>query len=822
MDLDNIQRKYGLPAPLPVVQNGKFATRFPLNLEHRGDDVFQFGGKYIGEIENIYDLLYKILTNQEIDASLALPYAIKITEDKLYVRDKTNSEWILIFDITKPNFPKEIELYELIYKAITHQVIGEDTSYPGQFKIEENILYVRDKDNLTWTQIGDVTKEFLGATEVTQAILDQVNEILTEVQELKTELNRQIATTNETLTTALQAANEAMTSAQSINIRTFNSVEEMKASNTLKAGALAKTLGFYTAGDGGGADYVITNDIGEDEADEASIITLQGLYAKLLVQDVLNVKQLGAYGDGVHDDTSVLNKAFDILKNIMIEGNADVVGGKYYVAPTLYIPFGIYKVTDTITFYMGANSVKGDGATFLFDSNVENAVEISSVYLFGSSSGDLYHTICTCKIEGLRLICNSPSDRSVDSVGILFGGNANVPKNMLTFENLYITGFKTTLKWGSDTWNVVFIKCSFFGGNINVHFPKNMTNAWERCDFYSCTFCGSKEYAILSEFPYGQINFTNCSFDYHLGVVIRLTYGCRCYLNGCWIEWTVKINKNYIAELIDGENSIFASLFILNTTIVPMYKDSSNINDDEVYEHGLFYSNIRTLTTSENNKVDRLSSIYIENTTMSAFEAPEIITGGGDIQLKNIVGGDFIGFVPKKTKEDVYNLNTIPFIPYGLRTDQTDAYTVNLSEGILSINVINKDEIINKRPIFMLNVKDTEFFTLDLSLKGNKSINFDVIINRGYGYVNPSTGEFVKIFTYKYSPYIRTEINESVSTGAYVNFKTDMWYEEARLTDKCPFPLMVFFEFDFSKSNDNTNGFILSFDKVEIRRRVPL
>lgn len=306
---DNIQRKYGLPAPLPVVQNGKFATRFPLNLEHRGDDVFQFGGKYIGEIENIYDLLYKILTNQEIDASLALPYAIKITEDKLYIRDKTNSEWILIFDITKPNFPKEIELYELIYKAITHQVIGEDTSYPGQFKIEENILYVRDKDNLTWTQIGDVRKEFLGATEATQAILEQVNDILTEVQELKTELNRQIATTNETLTTALQAANEAMTSAQSINIRTFNSVEEMKASNTLKAGALAKTLGFYTAGDGGGADYVVTDNIGE-EADEASIIALQqGLYAKLLIQDYVNIKWFGAKLDGFTDDSASFNKA---------------------------------------------------------------------------------------------------------------------------------------------------------------------------------------------------------------------------------------------------------------------------------------------------------------------------------------------------------------------------------------------------------------------------------------------------------------------------------------------------------------------------------
>lgn len=336
MDLDNIQRKYGLPAPLPVVQNGKFATRFPLNLEHRGDDVFQFGGKYIGEIENIYDLLYKILTNQEIDASLALPYAIKITEDKLYIRDKTNSEWILIFDITKPNFPKEIELYELIYKAITHQVIGEDTSYPGQFKIEENILYVRDKDNLTWTQIGDVTKEFLGATEATQAILEQVNDILTEVQELKTELNRQIATTNETLTTALQAANEAMTSAQSINIRTFNSVEEMKASNTLKAGALAKTQGFYQINDGGAAEYIIISDINEDEVDGARIISLQNnLYAELMIKDVINVKQWGAYGDGIHDDTVVIQKAYYYGRNNNINKN-------------VYVPTGTYKLTDSI------------------------------------------------------------------------------------------------------------------------------------------------------------------------------------------------------------------------------------------------------------------------------------------------------------------------------------------------------------------------------------------------------------------------------------------------------------------------------------------
>lgn len=436
MDLDNIQRKYGLPAPLPVVQNGKFATRFPLNLEHRGDDVFQFGGKYIGEIENIYDLLYKILTNQEIDASLALPYAIKITEDKLYIRDKTNSEWITIFDITKPNFPKEIELYELIYKAITHKVIGEDTSYPGQFKIEENILYVRDKDNLTWTQIGDVTKEFLGATEATQAILDQVNEILTEVQELKTELNRQIATTNETLTTALQAANEAMTSAQSINIRTFNSVEDMKASNTLKAGALAKTIGFYTAGDGGGADYVVTDNIGEDEANEISIITLKNeLYAKLLIQEYVNVKWFGAHGDNEHDDTQALQKALDFsVKN----------------GYTTNFTKDTYLITDTLVINNGNGyfkGIEGKGATLRYP-NIENKPAISIQYGSGDiKEQDIYNLIFV---------------GSETSTGIEIKGAGGIyPINCYFAKNKYGVVFSNDVSAGTFTEGNIVIRCRF-------------------------------------------------------------------------------------------------------------------------------------------------------------------------------------------------------------------------------------------------------------------------------------------------------------------------------------------------------------------------
>ncbi len=473
MDLDNIQRKYGLPAPLPVVQNGKFAPRFPLNLEHRGDDVFQFGGKYIGEIENIYDLLYKILTNQEIDASLALPYAIKITEDKLYIRDKTNSEWILIFDITKPNFPKEIELYELIYKAITHQVIGEDTSYPGQFKIEENILYVRDKDNLTWTQIGDVTKEFLGATEATQAILEQINEILIEVQELKTELNRQIATTNETLTTALKAANEAMTSAQSINIRTFNSVEEMKASNTLKAGALAKTLGFYTAGDGGGADYLITDNIGEDEVDEASVITLQkGLYAKLLVQDYINVKQMGAKGDGETDNT-------ELIQNILNKFNK------------IYFPSGSYLITKTLKVKEGTQ-ILGTRKSFIPNASYVNAQPrgISSESQFICAITDIENSsIFNCDklvtIKGLDIYYPNQnySPTALEDI-VAYKPTILLNSYGCNVENIYVCGANSFLYASNATQTIVknifgfaFSKAfTFINGRDTVYFSNIQFN----------------------------------------------------------------------------------------------------------------------------------------------------------------------------------------------------------------------------------------------------------------------------------------------------------------------------------------------------------
>lgn len=118
MDTDAIEIKYGLPKALPTIQNRKLAPVFPLYFQYRGDNVLIFSKKYMGEIEHIYELLYKIVTHQTIDADNPLPYEFKFEENNLYVRDKTNTKWTLMGDITKLYFGAKEYADETFIKSL--------------------------------------------------------------------------------------------------------------------------------------------------------------------------------------------------------------------------------------------------------------------------------------------------------------------------------------------------------------------------------------------------------------------------------------------------------------------------------------------------------------------------------------------------------------------------------------------------------------------------------------------------------------------------------------------------------------------------------
>ena len=96
----------------------------------------------------------------------------------------------------------------------------------------------------------------------------------------------------------------------------FNTVADMKQATNLVNGSTAKTLGYHTINDGGGALYKIRNIENSDVVDEANIISIQNnLVAELNEKKLINPIMFGAYGDGIHDDHLALIKvikfAFD-------------------------------------------------------------------------------------------------------------------------------------------------------------------------------------------------------------------------------------------------------------------------------------------------------------------------------------------------------------------------------------------------------------------------------------------------------------------------------------------------------------------------------
>lgn len=131
----------------------------------------------------------------------------------------------------------------------------------------------------------------------------------------------------------------------------FDTVADMKEATNLIDGSYAKTLGYHTKNDGGSAIYKIRNINNSDIVDGMFIIPLNNsnLIAEL-IYDEINIRQLGAKGNGISDDTNYLKKAFS-FSNI-----------------SLYIPKGTYIINESLI--LNTNTyIHGDGSNSILKCN---------------------------------------------------------------------------------------------------------------------------------------------------------------------------------------------------------------------------------------------------------------------------------------------------------------------------------------------------------------------------------------------------------------------------------------------------------------------
>lgn len=305
------------------------------------------------------------------------------------------------------------------------------------------------------------------------------------------------------------------------NVLVFNNVEEMKASNKVKAGYTIKTLGFYEANDGGGADYVIVNSIGEDEADEASIISLQkDLYAKLLVQDFVNVKQMGAKAEitfnkdwsvdnleNASDDTEYINKAIKFAYN----NNVNVV-----------LPYKAYKIEGTITLYSGVTLLPIGDCFFAFTgekSNICLEIEQTQVRQGNLDMAGMYIDNSLGKL----FVVNKKTDKS-NTIGLKLEALDGLSLHP-HFKGLIISDFETGIyDYARNIYFLQFSDCVFRCCTVIYRFGEGVytgKNAGERTCFTNCVFSSSN--CVFYTFPNAEISVINCSID-HNSLVMYLNY----------------------------------------------------------------------------------------------------------------------------------------------------------------------------------------------------------------------------------------------------------------------------------------------------------
>jgi len=125
----------------------------------------------------------------------------------------------------------------------------------------------------------------------------------------------------------------------------FETVAQLKLA-TLTAGQLVSTKGYYAAGDGGAADYIVAATQAVDGYGDHALAG--GTVALLQSGGSVDVKQYGAKGDGTADDTAAIQAALDSgAATVLITGgtNGFIVNSSINIPPTVSL-MGEYQYSD--------------------------------------------------------------------------------------------------------------------------------------------------------------------------------------------------------------------------------------------------------------------------------------------------------------------------------------------------------------------------------------------------------------------------------------------------------------------------------------------
>lgn len=409
-------------------------------------------------------------------------------------------------------------------------------------------------------------------------------------------------------------------------VHTYDTVAQMVADTDLVDGEVCRTLGYYAANDGGGALYKIVS-----VAPTAHYETLaNGRFAELIYEDIINVKQLGAHGDGVHDDTSVIQAAIDgfPFKRIFFEDGTYKVSSPIITSATpsegvemLLSRYAVIQADatdwtdgDYIINLGGKGSsydANSNGATTglhggVIDCNgVANGVLNNGGRQFYIRDTDIKHV----KGIGIGIIKgNSSADADIANVNIQGTNTAgsrglSILANDNTFSHLRVNGFETGAYVESngnviDTVHVLFNGAYDNYGNTRGFYLKGYNNFFNNCysDGYSIAY-------YLEDYYPSQ--FSNC-FAYWYSANMNPQTAIYCPGN-------MRANfTNFVVGFYDG------------TTSNAVFLSETNSSNGKIID--LFMSNEANLTNANDKSKRIVMNKRYSSATLNDITLPDIYT----------------------------------------------------------------------------------------------------------------------------------------------------------------------------------------------------
>jgi len=157
----------------------------------------------------------------------------------------------------------------------------------------------------------------------------------------------------------------------------FNTVAQMKLAKLI-AGQIVSTKGYYVAGDGGEGSYLVVASQSVDGYGDHALAN--GTVALLQADTPTSVKQFGAVGDGVVDDTSAIQATVDAVQ---------LIGG------TVFFPTGTYDVySEILVDYRGKTGAPN--------------IQTTRINLVGEGKGNTVIATKTDGINGMHIRGDGP------------------------------------------------------------------------------------------------------------------------------------------------------------------------------------------------------------------------------------------------------------------------------------------------------------------------------------------------------------------------------------------------------------------------------